>query len=131
MNFHNLSSGSSKNKTRINPVLRRVMQCVVIILPSLLFSSAVLAVEEAPKTIRLTKAGKRLIKSERAVEKYKKSMDVFRKSSGVLVSATICKKGTDKVIENTIGPISKTSALTGFILAFLCGGLVFMHALED
>ena len=130
MEFYNLSAGNDNNKLSLSPLFRRAIKCSIIILPSLLLSSAAFA-KEVPaaakgtkETVRATEAGRRLAKS-------KKAMDAYNKTSGKLLTGTICTGAGATAAKGVVGPISKTTAIAGFIATLLCGAVVTASLLED
>jgi len=126
MHFHQLSQGNDDSKislSQLNPLLKRIKKSVIIILPTLLFSSIVFA-EEIPNTAaKSAKAAETAKKAAKAAKAAKRSTEILQQASGLFTLEEVCRKGIDRAAKNPQPtPIWKLVSPNSALL-ILCGVL--------
>ena len=133
VNYWDLSSGTDKNKILIVPtVSRRVMKCVLIVAPTLLFSSIAMAAE-SPKVLTYEQCQElvRAAETIKVASKTGKVVENFRKISGWGANFEICRHAYNIAADGTKGAMSPKQAVAFALMFMLCGGFLTMHALEE
>ena len=87
--MYNLSTGQDKNKISLRPVFNIILNCGMIIVPSLLFSTIVYA-DEMPKKAAV---GVNTIKK---VSKARKSIKILKAASGIFTMEKVCRRGVER-----------------------------------
>jgi hypothetical protein len=123
MHFHQLSQGNDDSKislSQLNPLLKRIKKSVIIILPTLLFSSLAFA-EEIPNTA--AKSAKAAKTAKKAAKAAKRSTEILQQASGLFTLEEVCRKGIDRAAKNPQPtPIWKLVSPNSALL-ILCGVL--------
>ena len=112
--MYNLSTGQDKNKIFLKPVLKRILNCGMIIIPSLLFSNIVYA-DEIPQKAAVG------VKTIKKVSKARKSTQILKAASGIFTLEEVCRKGVQRAAVEKPHSLAFTS-LTSTLL-ILCGAL--------
>nr|YP_010537461.1 hypothetical protein OOA01_pgp003 [Minidiscus spinulatus]UYC31378.1 hypothetical protein [Minidiscus spinulatus] len=131
VNYWDLSSGTDENKVLILPTIsKRIMKCVLIAAPTLLFSSIAMAAE-SPKVLTFEQCEElvRAAETLKVASKTGKMIENFRKVSGWGANFEVCRHAYLIAADGTKKAMSPKEAVAFALMFMLCGGFITMHGL--